>query len=196
MKMAFSVINLEKKELEDTLSKISPGYAIVLLEGRNKFLMISGIKDIFKILKKDVKFNPQDCLKSVETYLFDLETNKFSLLSTKGSIPKVSSFRKCVHLQDCVYLFGGITLTPKGMFKTSNDLYMLNLSNNEWTLLSNNSSKDEYPTDRFDFSFNKITNLGLLYGGISLPNETQNDELWVFEGKDNNWMKLDTKVFS
>ena len=189
----FNFVNLERKELEDSFSKISIGYSFVYIEDRNKYLMLTGLNDLVKLLSKnEFKSNAQQEQTNVEAYIYDLETNKFNLLSTKGKIPKVCSFRKCINIGTFVYCFGGLVITSKGEFKTLSDLYSFNLNTNEWNILAN---KEDSPNDRIDFTFDKIINMGIIYGGISLPKEQYFDDLWLFKTKeDGNWTRFETNV--
>lgn len=188
----YSLIKIDDKELEDSLSKISVGFSLVLIEDRNKYLVITGKKDLFKSIKSNLKSSySNNNQEFVEVYMFDLKTNKITLLPGKGKIPKVSSFQKCININDFVFCYGGMNISQKGEINTSNELNSFNLTTNEWF---SKGYKDCFPNDRIDFSFNKIIAFGLLYGGISMTKEQYHDELWIFNSKDQNWTFLETTV--
>lgn len=184
----YNVTNIEDKELEEPISKISTGYSFVFIEDKNKYLLITGKKDLFKSFKSNLKSNFTDL---VDTYLFDLETNKITLLQAKGKIPKATSFQKCININEFVYCYGGIVISQKGEVNTLNELNSFNLTTNEW---SSKTFKEAFPNDRFDFTFNKIITIGLLYGGLSMPKEKYNDDLWIFNSKEQNWILAETTV--
>jgi hypothetical protein len=120
-----------------------------------------------------------------------LETNKLELVQTTGCIPKACCFFKCLNINNHVYCLGGLDIGQKGELKILKEMYCLNLNSNEWSIIS---IKDKYPNDRCDFSFNKLINVGILYGGTSPNKEYMYNELWLFNSKDYKWSLLETKV--
>jgi N-acetylneuraminic acid mutarotase len=98
-----------------------------------------------------------------------------------------------LNINNYVYCYGGLDVGPKGELKIIKDMYCFNLNSNEWSTIT---FKDKYPNDRCDFSFNKLINIGILYGGTSLTKEQMYNELWVFNSKDQKWSLLDTQVLN
>lgn len=195
MSIPKTVLNLsiiEDKNIEESLSKISVGSSIVPLEDKKGYyLVITCKKDPFKLPKTNLKYQIQN--EDVETYLYHLESNKLELIQTTGNRPKACSFLKCLNFNNYVYCYGGIIIGQKGEIKIQKDMLCFNINLNEWQTIV---FKEKYPNDRFDFSFNKLINTGILYGGVSLTKDQVFDELWMFNSKDHKWNLFDTQVKS
>jgi hypothetical protein len=185
----FTISIIEDKDFEESLSKCHVGSTFIPIEEKNECIMISGMKDVFKQFKSSLKSyqNTDQC----EVYSFNRESNRFSLINTKGKTPKSINFFKSINIEGNIYSFGGLTIGSKSEFKTTNDFNCFNTNNSEWIQITPSS---EYPSDRFEFSFNKIVTIGILYGGISLPKEIYLDDLWLFDSQTGNWINFDTSV--
>jgi hypothetical protein len=193
LKTVLNLSIIEDRNIEESLSKISVGSSMIPLENqKGHYLLIAGKKDPFKLGKTTLKSNnSQTNTEDIKTYLFQLETNKLELIQTTGIIPKACCFLKCLNFDNFVYCYGGLDQGQKGELKIIKDMYCFNLNSNEWSTIT---FKDKYPNDRCDFSFNKLINIGILYGGTSLTKEQMFSELWVFNSKDHKWSLLNTQV--
>lgn len=82
------------------------------------------------------------------------------------------------HVGEYIFCFGGSILGKRAENLSVCELFVLNIKTFEWKeVVSKN-----YPTDRTDFTWNKISNSSaILYGGATSPNDVYLDDLWLFE---------------
>jgi hypothetical protein len=71
-------------------------------------------------------------------------------------------------------------LGPKGENASVNQLYVFNIDTYKWNTVQSKTS----PNDRSYFTWLKLENFAIFYGGASSPEENYYDDMWIFNCKD------------
>ncbi len=73
-------------------------------------------------------------------------------------------------------MFGGVCLGDTGDNSSKNEFYSFNIKKNEWRVIVSKNT----PKDRTEFTFTKIDQKAILYGGGTAPTENFYDDMWIF----------------
>jgi len=73
-------------------------------------------------------------------------------------------------------MFGGTCLGDTGDNTSKNEFFSYNIYTNEWKVIISKNT----PKDRTDFSFTRIDQIAILYGGGTSPSDSCYDDLWIF----------------
>lgn len=76
-------------------------------------------------------------------------------------------------------MFGGITLGDTGDNNSKNEFFAFNIYTNEWRIII---SKNK-PKDRTEFSFTRIDQKAIIYGGGTAPSDSCYDDMWIFTNR-------------
>lgn len=186
----FSITNQRWREME-----ISSNIRPPTLTGHTLTLIKDGDHDILVLIggfSLSNGFNQH-------TYIFNLTTNNWIALDTKGQSPIGIYGHSAVYhaLSQTVYVFGGVIFQSNDKIGMSNKLYALNVGRRFWSEIpiftGINHIDDNLPRARFLHSAISTDNYMLIYGGRTQP-ENSSDSLIAYVYKCNMWIRLTENV--
>lgn len=148
------------------------GHGMASIDGINKVVVYGGQYN-------SVLYN--------DTIVYDVNDNRWVDMDPSGAVPdKRRELEMAAILgTDNALLFGGQVGSSY-----DDETWIYDLSNNEWTL-KNPSNK---PSERISFAIAPIygTKKVLLFGGFIDPWPKFNDETWVYDYTNENWINMNT----